>query len=101
MSARGHFANLTLGKMSGEELQAQIAKLTGPENAEPADVGLLIQLWVLEYQYSWGIRGDNTPESAKYLGYLLGKELYPDVDFTPFETYLKGLLEGKATKVYV
>lgn len=87
-------------KMTGEELQAQIAKLLGPDRAGPADVGQLMHLWGLEYQYSWGIRGDNTPESAKYLGYLLGKELYPDVEFTPFETYLKDLLEGKATKVY-
>lgn len=88
-------------KMSGEALQAQIAKLLGPDQALPADVGLLMQLWGLEYQYSWGIRGDNTTESAKYLGYLLGKELYPDVEFTSFESYLKELLEGKATKVYV
>lgn len=86
--------------MPGEELQAQIAKLLGPDRAEPSDVGQLMHLWGLEYQYSWGIRGDNTPESAKYLGCLLGKELYPDVEFTPFETYLKDLLEGKATKVY-
>lgn len=86
--------------MTEEELQAQIAKLLGPDRAGPADVGQLMHLWRLEYQCSWGIRGDNTPESAKYLGYLLGKELYPNVEFTPFETYLKDLLEGKASKVY-
>lgn len=86
--------------MTGEELLAQIAKLPKPDEAGPADFRLLAQIWSLEYQYSWGIRGDNTPESAKYLGYLLGKELYPDVEFTSFETYFKGLLEGKATKVY-
>ncbi|KAJ0104343.1 isoflavone reductase family protein [Diaporthe amygdali] len=87
--------------LSGEELQAQAAKLLGPDQVEPADTMLLMRLWGVEYQYSWGIRGDNTPENAKYLGYLLGKELYPDVEFTSFESYLKELLEGKARKVYV
>ncbi|KAK9326937.1 hypothetical protein V1520DRAFT_358478 [Lipomyces starkeyi] len=58
------------------------------------------RLWAYQYRYSWGIRGDNTPESAKYLGYLLGKELYPDIDFTTFDGYLKELLDGKARKPY-
>lgn len=100
LSACGRFANLVSEKVSGEALQAQIAALLGPDQATPADVGLLQKLWFMEYQYSWGIRGDNTPENAKYLGYLLGKELYPDLEFTSFENYLKSLLDGKATKAY-
>jgi hypothetical protein len=81
----------------GEVLQAQIAGLLG---ADPADATVLLQLGFMQYQYSWGIRGDNTPENAKYLGYLLGKDLYPDMEFTSYESYLKDLLEGKATKAY-
>lgn len=100
LSACGRFANLASEKVSGDVLQAQIAALLGPDQAEPADLALVPKLWFMEYQYSWGIRGDNTPENAKYLGYLLGKELYPDLEFTSFESYLKNLLEGNATKVY-
>jgi len=57
-------------------------------------------LWVSQYRYSWGIRGDNTPENAKYLGYLLGKELYPDMEYITFDAYLKDLLNGSAKKAY-
>lgn len=53
-----------------------------------------------EYQISWGIRGDNTAEYAKYLGYVTSKELYPDFKCTSFEDYLKEVLDGKAKGVY-
>ncbi len=50
---------------------------------------------------SWGIRGDNTPEYAKYLGYVTCKELYPDMNFLSFEKYMKHeVLPGKAKGVY-
>lgn len=52
-----------------------------------------------QYFYSWGIRGDNTPEYAKYLGYLDCKELYSDVPYKPFEEYVQEALNGKAYRV--
>ncbi|KAJ4211705.1 hypothetical protein NW759_012307 [Fusarium solani] len=48
-----------------------------------------------QYWNSWGIRGDNTPEFAKYLGYLLAKELYPDLEGRTLEAYVKDALDGK------
>ncbi|KAJ4171219.1 hypothetical protein NW754_007365 [Fusarium falciforme] len=48
-----------------------------------------------QYWNSWGIRGDNTPEFAKYLGYLLAKDLYPDLEGRTFEAYVKDALDGK------
>ncbi|KAI7774296.1 uncharacterized protein LA080_008983 [Diaporthe eres] len=39
--------------------------------------------------YSITIRGDNTPDNAKYLGYLDGKELYPDFEYTTVEDWVK------------
>ena len=51
---------------------------------------------MLQYRRSRGIRGDNTPEHARYLSYLIGKDLYPDMEFTTFEDYVKEMLEGKA-----
>jgi len=53
-----------------------------------------------EYKLSWGIRADNTPEYAKYLGYLTSKELYPDLQFRSFEDFLEELLAGKGKAVY-
>ena len=53
-----------------------------------------------EYMLSWGIYGDNTPENAKYLGYLTSKELYPDFQPTSLTSYLQEVLDGKAKPVY-
>ncbi|KAK1700865.1 hypothetical protein BDP55DRAFT_688882 [Colletotrichum godetiae] len=40
-----------------------------------------------------GIRGENTPEYAHYLGYLDARELYPDVKFTSFEKYIGVIMQ--------
>lgn len=53
-----------------------------------------------EYMLSWGVYGDNTPENAKYLGYLTSKELYPDFQPISFINYLQEVLDGKAKPVY-
>ncbi|KAL4802553.1 NAD(P)-binding protein [Aspergillus unguis] len=53
-----------------------------------------------EYYNSWGVRGDNTVESAKYLGYLILDELYPGLKGRSLESYIKEVLDGKAAKAY-
>lgn len=53
-----------------------------------------------QYAWSWGIRGDNTPERAEYLGYLNARELYPDFQPKSFDAFVKDLLEGKGSRVY-
>ncbi|GJC97530.1 isoflavone reductase family protein [Colletotrichum higginsianum] len=53
-----------------------------------------------EYWHSWGVRGDNTPEMARYLGYLDARELYPDFKPRPLEEYVKEVLAGKAKVIY-
>jgi len=57
---------------------------------------------VVKYQYfnSMGIRGDNTPEYARYLGYLDATELYTDMKVTTPAAYCEQLLSGKATTIY-
>lgn len=50
--------------------------------------------------YSWAVRGHNTPECADYLGYLSGKDLYPDFKSTFLREYVAEVLEGKAVGVY-
>jgi hypothetical protein len=53
-----------------------------------------------EYQNSKYLRGDNSPENAKYLGYIDATELYPDFKPIKFEQYLTELLAGKAIRPY-
>lgn len=53
-----------------------------------------------EYNNSTYLRGDNTPEIAKYLGYVDATELYPDFKPIKFEKYFEGMLEGKGKRPY-
>ncbi|KAL1868418.1 hypothetical protein VTK73DRAFT_3712 [Phialemonium thermophilum] len=84
--------------VSAETIKANLAE------AEKKSMNFLDPdfLKVAHFQYllSWGIRGDNTPEYAAYLGYLNAKDLYPDVQYTTLETFAKELIEGKGQPVY-
>ena len=53
-----------------------------------------------QYSYSKYVRGDNTPEYAKYLGYLDARELYPDFKPTTFKEFVVELLDGKVPRPY-
>ncbi|KAJ4226229.1 hypothetical protein NW759_004814 [Fusarium solani] len=81
-----------------EEIEAQVREW---EEKNPApDSVEFITLSQLQYWYSCCVRGDNTPENAQYLGYLLAKDLYPEFVRTTLETYAKDVLEGRGKKVY-
>lgn len=58
------------------------------------------KLWSMQYLHSFDIRGDNTPEYAKYLGYIDATELYPDLKRTSLESFFKEVLSGTATAAY-
>ncbi|KAF4835058.1 Isoflavone reductase-like protein [Colletotrichum tropicale] len=97
-----------LEKMSGEKvkrnhisveaIKAGVAQMEasnlGPESSE------FYELIRFQYWHSWAIRGDNTPEYAKYLGYLNTKDLYPDIGFISFQNYVQEVLDGKGKSVY-
>lgn len=68
--------------------------------SEPTNLGAFLKMTTAQYQLSWGVRGDNTPEFAKSIGYLTSKELYPDMDYTKFEDFLRMVLDGKMKPVY-
>ena len=97
-------------KLSGEKLPRTYDSLQVIEDKinegskklkeDPTDILAGLQVIAGQYQRSWGVRGDNTPEYAKYLGYLTSKELYPDITYTKYEDYLKDVVDGKAKSVY-
>jgi hypothetical protein len=71
--------------------------LAGNNATDPAK---LLPIFEAEYKLSWGVRGDNNPDYAKYLGYLTSKELYPDFERVLFRDYLHSVFEGTAMRVY-
>ena len=99
-----------LEKLSGEKLprkydslevfEKRIADSIEAWKKDPTNFTLGLPVIGSQYQRSWGIMGENTPEYAKYLGYVTSKELYPDMSFIKFEDYLKDVVEGKARGVY-
>ena len=76
-----------LSRISGEEipknynsianLQSTIASAQATVDAGSSEYPDLIRLIGAQYAYSWGVRGDNTPDYARFLGYVTSKELYP------------------------
>jgi len=94
-------------KVTGEKPEKQIIseselmkQLAAAKEAASGATGFSPMLAMLSYDYSKYIREDNTPENAKYLGYLDARELYPDFQPITFEEFLKEALDGKAAKIY-
>ncbi|CAJ0543598.1 Ff.00g038310.m01.CDS01 [Fusarium sp. VM40] len=97
------------------EIHALVEKVTGekPERTDMSKEQLEEQLVafkdtneisqnraILEYWMSWGVRGDNTPENAVYLGYLLASDLYPSLRGGSLESFIQDVFDGKGESVY-
>ncbi|RAK78165.1 NAD(P)-binding protein [Aspergillus fijiensis CBS 313.89] len=97
-------------RVSGEKLERRYVSEVEARDAvdkarmrlahSPGDTGALLAHVAAQLFYSWGIRGDNTPENAEYLGYLSGKDLYPDFEYVSFEEYIREVLRGEVKGVY-
>ncbi|KAF7170943.1 hypothetical protein CNMCM5623_003390 [Aspergillus felis] len=77
---------------------SEARKLIGRDISDPLE---FYPLYRAEYTLSWGIRGDNNPEYAKYLGYVTSEELYPDFQPISFRNFLETVVDGTAKNVYV
>ncbi|OTA55938.1 NAD(P)-binding protein [Hypoxylon sp. EC38] len=82
-------------KLSVDEILQRIASARSALEKDPTDNIAKFTLVVNEYIYSWGVRGDNTPEAASYLGYLDFKDLYPGVQGKTMRTIFEEALQGK------
>lgn len=87
-------------KVPEETINSRVLAARQASETYPFDPIKFIPRYLAEYQYSWGIRGDNNPEYAKYLGYHLTTELYPDFKPTDFREYLESVVRGTAKGVY-
>lgn len=95
-------ANRKRPQVTKDELLKRIADAKKLLEKDPANVMGFIGSATSEYAYSYAVRGDNTPEAAKYLGYLDSHELYPDVKTKSLREYFQKLVNNKppgATKM--
>lgn len=69
---------------------------------DPTDMDAIVTKAMMEYRYSRGIRGDNTPEHAEYLGYLIAKDLYPDINGKSVDNFVREVVEGsRGANLYI
>ena len=80
--------------LSKKDAEENIAAMKKAIAENPSKFSLQVQLITASYKYNWGIRGDNAPDYAKYLGYLDAKELYPDVQCKSIREFTKEVFEG-------
>lgn len=53
-----------------------------------------------QYAITKYVRADNTPENAKYLGYISARELFPDFKYRGFADFVDELIAGKIERPY-
>ncbi|CAN8100264.1 unnamed protein product [Discula destructiva] len=81
--------------VSQDQLLKNIAEAKILLEKDPSDFNGFRGTVVNEYALSFAVRGDDTPEAAKYLGYLDAHELYPDVKTTSLREYFQRLIDNK------
>ncbi|KAF9635124.1 hypothetical protein BFW01_g6019 [Lasiodiplodia theobromae] len=86
--------------LDGPEIMAEIPDVKEALANGSADMLAILKHHVLQYYYSIGVRRDNNPEYAEYLGYLDGKKLYPDLKGVSLEEFFQSILDGKAKRPY-
>jgi hypothetical protein len=47
------------------------------------------------------VRGDNTPDNARYLGYVDANDLYPDFQYVGYGEFVDDLMAGKIERPYL
>lgn len=87
-------------KMTAQEIEATVSMAKKAYNDNPKSMGSPFMLYMSQYNYSKYVRGDNSPESAKSLGYLNARELYPDFKPVTFGDFLSEVLDGKGVNPY-
>ncbi|KAJ5753393.1 uncharacterized protein N7511_007546 [Penicillium nucicola] len=86
--------------MTAQELEGAVDMAKKAYGDNPTSMGSLYMLYVSQYNYSKYVRCDNSPESAKSLGYLNARELYPDFKPVTFGDFLSEVLDGKGVNPY-
>ncbi len=90
-------ANLKVQR-SAEEALANLKAAKAAAETDPANPMNMAGLAIAEYCVSKYVRADNTPENAEYLGYINGRELYPDFAWIKFTDLVDELIAGSVRR---
>jgi hypothetical protein len=87
-------------QVSESDIRDSLAQAQALLAADPKSMSGLIGRSTCEYRISKFVRGDNTRENGRYLGYLDARELYPEFEPITFENFLEELIAGKVEMPY-
>jgi hypothetical protein len=87
-------------QVSEDEIRNQVQQAEAALATDPKDPLKRRMAYVSQYILSKYFRRDNTPENARYLGYLDAKDMYPDFKPVSFEEYVAELIDGKGQRPY-
>jgi hypothetical protein len=87
-------------QVSEFDIRKSLAQAQALLAADPKSMSGLIGRSTCEYRISKFIRGDNTRQNGKYLGYLDARELYPEFVPISFENFLEELIAGEVEMPY-
>lgn len=85
---------------SAEDVQASLNAAEKKTAEDPSNVPNMYLLAYAQYCNTKYVRADNTPENAEYLGYLNGRELYPDFEWMGFADFVDNLIAGEVKRPY-
>jgi hypothetical protein len=85
---------------SADEARATLQAREEEYNADRDDRLKRFHFMMAQYVVSKYVNEDNTPENAKYLGYIDAHELFPDFKYTTFGEFMDDLLADKIRKPY-
>jgi hypothetical protein len=96
----GWYMKTDLPQRSADEAQATLQAREEAYNANRDDRLKKFHFMMAQYVVSKYVNRDNTPENAKYLGYIDAHDLFPDFRFKTFADFMDDLLAGKIQKPY-
>ncbi|KAM0269823.1 hypothetical protein ACHAQH_009648 [Verticillium albo-atrum] len=93
----------TVDKLSGEKIDRKYRtadEIDGGIAKTKDDPYKMMDYYQFTYQKSYDVMGENTPEYARYLGYLINKDLYPEQKGISFEDFFTEMLETGLKPMY-
>ncbi|THY33273.1 isoflavone reductase family protein [Aureobasidium pullulans] len=91
---------LELIEISDTEAQDRLDARKAAYEADPENRSNRFLLAAAQYAVTKYVRGDNTPENAKYLGYVSANELYPEFEYNSYTEFVDELLTGEIERPY-
>ncbi|KAH0848457.1 hypothetical protein AYO21_02543 [Fonsecaea monophora] len=91
---------LQLSTKTNDEAQAALEQAKAALGSNSDEKTNRFLLAAAQYAVTKYVRGDNTPENARYLGYIDANELFPDFKYRSYAEFIDEVIAGKIERLY-